>query len=389
MTHSRHPFIVNCTVLLSPVSDPPSTIRLKRFCFLLLVFLIGLGCQSDTSQNTIGVIAPLTGDAAKFGTDLQRGAQLAASALNDTLSEEQGINLRFEDSEADPKAALSAYNKLSSESVDMIIGGMFSNTTLAFAPIAQREDMTVLSPTASDPQVPNTGNHIFTIYPSSTQDGKFLAGVVAESLKVSSVAVVYVQDNTMTSVQEVFKDQVKKRGLRVVGSEQIERGTSNFRTVITKLETQNPDAVFLATYLPEIARFLNQADNLSFNPQVITISTGYNEKLFKLTNKKSDGLILTAPYFEGEGRQKVRKIREKYAKRYNDDLSIWSAYGYDSVILASKAIIRREGNKDIKKALRVVKGNNTITRFEEFTKGGQPKTSLTLIRVKNKQFIKF
>src|ERR1017187_10767635 len=58
----------------------------------------------------IGVILPLTGDAASYGVDCRRGIEMEVDNIR--KQQEHEIDVDFEDSKADPATAVAAFNKL-------------------------------------------------------------------------------------------------------------------------------------------------------------------------------------------------------------------------------------------------------------------------------------
>src|SRR6266568_1649198 len=102
---------------------------------IVMLVVIG-GCSKRGAEDAgikLGVLLPLTGEAASFGQDCQKGIQLALEEAN--LEKGKPITAFFEDSKADPKTAVAAFNKLVGvNKVTAVIGDMFSSTTLAVAP---------------------------------------------------------------------------------------------------------------------------------------------------------------------------------------------------------------------------------------------------------------
>ncbi len=158
----------------------------------VLAVLVVTRRESSAESVRIGAILPLTGDAGSYGVGLERGMELALENVN----EHGGINGRtlgvvVEDSQADPAKAVSAFNKLRTvDGVPMVIGDMFSAGTLAIAPIAERNKVVLLSPSASAVELTEAGDYIFRIYPSDTYDGMYLATYARKEMHAARVAVI-------------------------------------------------------------------------------------------------------------------------------------------------------------------------------------------------------
>ena len=100
--------------------------------------------SSKTSTNTklekikVGVVAPFSGDNAKYGDILRNSFELA-------FETDSNINVIYEDSKFDPKTSLSALNKLIfSDKVHIVLGEVASGNTMAIAPTAEKKQNFVI-----------------------------------------------------------------------------------------------------------------------------------------------------------------------------------------------------------------------------------------------------
>lgn len=358
------------------------------------VILISLLREDVAETVNIGVIAPLTGETGQYGKAFQEGTLFAEDEINARIAEKghRSLVLRFEDSKADAKTAVSAFQKLTTvDKVRMVIGDMFSSTTLAIAPIAQRNGVVLLSPTAAAPEVPATGDHVFTMYPSASYDGRFLGAFIAKKINISSIALLAVQADAMLTVKEEFAKQIKVANIRIVLNENFPPGTDDFRTIALKLKTMNPDGVFVAAHLNEVAQLLVQSRQIQMNSRFITISTAYDESLFALAGDASDGLFLSAPFFDATSNQEpTNTFSASYERRYGTKPNVWAAYGYDVVHIAFTAIQRaKEERLPLHKALLAVSGVPSVTGFSSFKPDRSVEPILRVFLVRNRTFEEF
>ncbi|GAH67412.1 unnamed protein product, partial [marine sediment metagenome] len=138
---------------------------MKRFTNLitartLLIVVSGLliGFLSSCSKKPqeakeieIGAILPLTGDNAVYGVAIKNGIELGVEEISENGGiRGKKITVIFEDDRAEPSQTISAYKKLTQVNrVPLILGGVFSASSLAIAPLAQRDKVVFLSPTSS------------------------------------------------------------------------------------------------------------------------------------------------------------------------------------------------------------------------------------------------
>src|SRR3989338_508239 len=125
----------------------------------------GDATTSKTSAEpiNIGVMLPLSGEAAVMGTPGQRVLQIALKEINDA----GGVNgrplaFKTEDSGCDSDPANKAINKLISvDKVGVVIGLYCSSEVLTAAPVAEQNKVVLLSAGASSPKVTAAGDFIF------------------------------------------------------------------------------------------------------------------------------------------------------------------------------------------------------------------------------------
>lgn len=317
----------------------------------VVVFVMQKGEQPPQEEIKIGAILPLTGDAATYGKALRKGMALAVTEINaagGVLG--KSIVVVYEDSGADPKAAVSAINKLiNADNVSLIVGDMFSSTTLAIAPIAQRNRVVLISPTASAQAVPAVGDHIFTIYPSDAYDGEFVGEHLLQLWpEVQRVAVVFVQAEAMITCKEAFKVAARQH-IQIVAEEAIPPESRDLSLLIPNLMKSKPDAIFIAAHMPETALLIRRARERGMQSRFIGISTCYDPRIFELGGNVIDGLVFSAPYFDAESQSsKVTTFVTNFETIYSEKPNVWAAYGYDVVQIASTAFSKASSEKSLR-----------------------------------------
>lgn len=363
---------------------------------VLVVVAALAGClqtQKKQEEIKIGVIAPLTGDAAIYGNALQKGLDLAKDEIN-TKGGIQGknISLIYEDSQADPKTAISAFNKLVSvDKVSLIIGDMFSSTTLSVAPLAQKNKIVLFSPTASSEEVPKTGDYVFTIYPSDSYDGKFIADFTLNMIHNKTAAIIYVQADAMIGVKDAFKKSFNDGGGKILTEESYAPKTDDFRSILAKIKPLKPEVIFIPGYLEEIVKLLTQAKEIGIESQFITISTAYDEKLFSLANNSAEGLMLSAPFYDPTSKQpEIFAFQESFKKKYGDTPNVWAAYGYDALNIISYAYNNSMANSmPLNIEISKIRNYPGVTGKTTFLENRTVEKQLRIMIVRNKNFTEY
>jgi len=112
----------------------------------------------------IGVIAPLSGPAWNYGEDAINAYNYIVEKFNSSQSELE-IKLVVEDGKCDGKTAASAAQKLINiDNVEVILWWICSVETVPVGKIAQSNQVTLLSPLSSAPEIAEIWNYVFRFY---------------------------------------------------------------------------------------------------------------------------------------------------------------------------------------------------------------------------------
>lgn len=307
--------------------------------FLLIAVNIQ-GCKPSNQTESVakfGVVLPLTGEVAPYGTDCRNGIELAVAEFGGGQGR-TAISALFEDSKNEARAALAATQKLiNSSGVQAIIGDMGSATTLAIAPLAQESKVILLTPTAADPKIPQIGNYIFSIYPSAEEEGSFVATQIPpEQLS----RVVTVRDNTevFIAIEKGFAEGVEQRSGSVVARETLPEDASTIPALAAKVQSQNPTAVFLSGLKDNVARFAQALREQGSTAQLYSQSTMLDTEIGRQYQAALEGMLFSGPKFsEMYEDSAIAEFKKKYKAKFGKPASVWSAYGYDAAKILSKA----------------------------------------------------
>jgi len=237
----------------------------------IAVFLIGIvllaGCAAQTGPGgtapageviKIGFISPLSGDVASYGIGAKKGMELAKKELG-----MDNIQVIVEDSKCEGKEAVTAVNKLILvDGVKAIIGELCSGATLAAAPIAEQNNVVLISPASTSPKVTDAGDYIFRVIPSDALQGDFGANLAYDKGH-RKLAVLYSNEEYGLGFNTVLTESFEGLGGDVVASETFERGAADLRTQVTKIKNAGPDAIYIiSNSLDSAVAVLQQIEEL-------------------------------------------------------------------------------------------------------------------------------
>ena len=203
--------------------------------------------EGELAPFRIGVMESLTGPGETYGSVALQAKQMAVDEINAA----GGINGRMlelivEDSKCSAQDAITAYNKLTDvDGVKIILGTSCSGAMLGAAPLAEADGVVLFSGLATNPDIANAGDYIFRTSMSDAQLG-IDAGNVMWTDGVRTLATISETTDYAEGVRRTSVAQFEKRGGTVVAEERYGSDTTDFRTQLTKLIGENPDALLLA-----------------------------------------------------------------------------------------------------------------------------------------------
>jgi branched-chain amino acid transport system substrate-binding protein len=174
------------------------------------VLLLLLGCSSGGRTVRIGLAGPFTDP---VGAPMLRAAELAVDEINRSGGiGGRPIELITRDDFGDPDSAVSAATFLVDAGVTVVVGHVFSGTTLASAPVYNAARVTQISPSSSSPLVTQAGEFTFRVCPSDLQQGASLARFAAERLGLRRGTILYLNDEYGRGIRATFASEFSQLG---------------------------------------------------------------------------------------------------------------------------------------------------------------------------------
>jgi branched-chain amino acid transport system substrate-binding protein len=316
--------------------------RLLTVVLILAVASIGLilGCAKEQKKIKIGAILPLTGSAAPYGQNAQRGILLALEEINAKGGiKGKKVEVIFEDSKTDPKEAVSALQKLYRiNNIPFIIGDINSTGVLAMAPIAEKNHIILFSPGASNPKISDAGEYIFRNWHSDALEGEVDANFAYNRLGWKKTAVLYVNAAYGAGLAEVFRDTFKKLGGEIVAFEAYEQDAIDMRGQINRILSQNPDGIFLPGWPKEMSVALKQLKELGSKLPILSVQGFDDPSILKLAGIAAEGVIFSIPESPDPNDEMVKHFNVAYKQKFNMEPGVCSAAGYDALKIFMWAI---------------------------------------------------
>ena len=360
---------------------------------LLVVIVFTLGCARDTKEMKIGAILPLTGDAALYGEICKTAADLALEEINAKGGVKGSkLSIVYEDSQADPKLAVNATNKLITvDKVTAIMGAMGSSEVMAIAPILNEKRIVLVSPAATSHEITQAGDYIFRTIVSDVFDGTAMARSAYQDKGIRTVGVLHVTEAGPQGVAEAFVNEFRKLGGTVLTVEKSARGDKDFRTPITRINAQNPDAIYFALYPRETELFVRQVRELGTDRFLMTHQLIDDPEVLGKLGEAADGIVFTTPKLSPEiGGAGVKQFYDKYKQKYVKEPQQFAANSYDAVVLIAKAMEKYGfDSESIKKGLYEVKDYEGASGLLTVDENGDVQQKMSVMEIRDGKTIPY
>jgi branched-chain amino acid transport system substrate-binding protein len=339
----------------------------------------------------VGILAPFSGARAEAGEYFKKGLNLTLNEINSDKEKKYKISLIFEDTQYDPKIAVTTFNKLKDiDHVKYVVGLQGSSEVLAVAPIAEENKIILITPAAQSADISKAGDYIFRTQISLVQEAPFWAKFIATKINNEPLHVLVLNTDYGSSYLDFFTPALKENGGKLGVVEKVDLNNTDFRTQLLKIRFNNPNFVLLITTPKLGGQILKQAKELDIKSTFFATSPIEGEDFIKTGGEATEDILYPYPYNDSSNIISMKSYREKYIAKYNEKPEMLSANIYDTVNLLSLCFERIGDNVDkVKDCLYSIKDYQGASGVLSFDSNGDVVKPLIIKIVKNGQFVPY
>ncbi len=347
-----------------------------RKLVLLLVLglsLLAAGCGGDdeTAQGTteaagttgaaagcegsIGVMAPITGDAGSIGTEQLNWAKFAVARFNE--ENDTSFSLVEGDTQLDPAQASTVGQRFASDDkILAVVGPAGSQEVEAVGPIFTRENLAMVSPSATRTSLTDGSfKTFFRVVPNDDAQAPTDASYIADTLEAKKVMIV----DDQTSYSRPLADGVQKAledADVTVMRESVNQKLTDFSSLVSKVGN-DVDVVFLPWQIAANAQIFGQQLKEQGKDAVLFGSDG----LFSPSDFKIDGAFVSSFAPDITNIESSADLVEAYTAEYGDFGTFGPpTYAATEAVLTAANSICQDGNEPTRDAITERLGDTTI-----------------------------
>lgn len=306
--------------------------------------------ETGTEENSgasgtafkVGVIGPMTGGAAIYGTCVANSAQIAVDEIN-ALGGDIQFDLMVEDDVNDAETSLNAYNALMDDGMQILVGTVTTTPALNVVPQAYEDRVFTITPSASGDDVISIDNNdnVFQICFTDSNQGSRSAQYINEHFPDAKIAIIYKNDDQYSiGIRDNFKSEADARGMSIVYEGTFtEASQTDFNVQLAAAQSAGADLLFLPIYYTPASVILTQANAMGYAPTFF----GVDGMDGILTAKNFDpslaeGVYLLTPFSADAQDEMTQNFVSKYQEAYGEIPNQFGADAYDAIYTLYQAI---------------------------------------------------
>lgn len=362
--------------------------KLLLVLFTLTVFVVSCGTKEEqTERDTIKISVPesLTGEAAQYGTEIKNGIELKFKEINENgglLGKK--VELIIEDTKGDIQEAISvAKNAVSKDKVDFILGEAASAPTEAIAEVANKSKTVMITPAGTVESITVGRPYVFR----ATFIDPYQGVAIAKFLKEKGMNKIVLLTNTSSDysmgVIEAIKKESEKDNLFEIVEYKYTNDDKDFKSILTNVKNQNPDAIVVPDYYNTVGLILSQAKEVGVTSKFIG-GDGWDGITVNFA-KVAEGNIFASQFSVNDTDEKVKSFVEKYKSEYKREPNIFSALAYDAATLLANAILKAEtvDGEKVREALKNTDSDEFVTGAIKFDENNNPIKEVKFLEITN------
>lgn len=356
------------------------------------------GGNSAASKGTeigktfkLGYDLELSGGVAAYGNAGKNGANLAVDEINKAggINGKQ-ITVISKDNKSDnAEAATVVSNLINNDKVNAVIGSMTSGAVKSMTPNVTKGAVPLVTPAGTDDTLTVTNGKVNDyIFRSTFQDsyqGKVLANYTTNELKAKKVVLYY--DNSSDYAKGIAKSFEKTYTGKIVDKVSFQSGDKDFQATLSKIKSEDYDAIVMPGYYNETGLITKQARELGIE-QPILGGDGFADPTF--ITLAGDAAATNVYYVSGYSAKALAneittKFIAAYQAKYKSEPSMFDALAYDAVYMVKQAAedTKAKTSVDVKDGLAKLKGFKGATGDITVDKDHNPVKDAVVVKLEN------
>jgi branched-chain amino acid transport system substrate-binding protein len=274
------------------------------------------------------------------------------------------------------------------DKVKFVFSDATSGVTLAIAPIAEKNKVILFDAIATSDEIIKSGDYVFRNAPSNYKQAIKAVDFIIEDLKIKDIAIIYNQTDYGINLSDKFKNELKTFKIKALYEAGYQDGTTDFKTILSKLKSSNAKAVFVPGNYEETGNMLKQAKEMGITIPFVGTDGAYSPKLIEIAGSAASNFYLTMMGVDARN-DMYNKFVSSYKTKFKTEPDIFTVYGYEAAKILFYAISKC-GNDPVK--VKQYLYSNTFASFTgplKFDGDGEVIRDYVIFKVNKSRFESF
>ena len=295
----------------------------------------------------IGANLELSGYGSAYGLPILDNLRMAADEINDAggLLGGRPIEIVEYDNTSNKTEASAIATRLAGEDIATIIGPASSDMIFASRPTAIESQIPTLYPvgTADELTLDDNGavlDNIFRLAFTYSFQGKAAARFATEHLGATKAVAIIDQSNDYSvGLGEPFMAEFEALGGTIIDQQFYNSGDQDFMGILTALQAQDFDVIYLPGFFTEGGSIIRQARELGITQPILSGHGLASDTLIEIAGAHNiNDLYITSMFHTGSEVAGAQDYIARVTARYGNSPDTFDALSYDAAHLIFAAI---------------------------------------------------
>ena len=309
----------------------------------LAAVLAVLAGELQAADLKIGLLLSQTGPLSSYGVPMKSAAEYAVKLINDA----GGINgnklvVVLEDDTSNPSTFLNGLNRLlEGEKVLALVGPITSGFFQAGGPVVREADASMISPTATAPQLTVGNPAAFRNNPSEDVNIPALLELVKKTNpEIRTIAVIY--DNKEAAdkvIGGLYEKLAPTVGWQVQNVATFLSGQLNYSDIVAKTLRGKPDVVAVAAHAEDAANVARELRRQGYRNLILGGTPTVSQDYIKIGGEAVNGTYVVVPYYQGAKTEQNTRFVAGYSKATGRSaVDPWEASTFECIGMIAQAM---------------------------------------------------
>lgn len=356
-----------------------------------MLVMLGIGGAMAADTIKLGVAGAHSGDLASYGSSALRGAEFVVEQLNakgGILGKK--VEIVAGDEQCKPELSTNVATKMVADKVALVMGHICSGATKAALPIYKDAKMVVMSPSATNPPLTQSGDYPNFFRTIASDDAQAKVEVeFAKKKGFKKLAVLHDKGDYGKGLAEFAKGFIEAdKSLKLVLYEGITPGAVDYSAVIQKIKQSGAEAVIFGGYHPEASKLVSGMRSKKMNIVFISDDGVKDDTFIKVAGKSAEGVFATGPKDVSKNALAIEATAWHKAK-YNADPGAFFLTGVAATQALLNAVAKTSAGdyEALRKALRNELVDTPLGKIKFDDRGDAVGVGFSVFEVKNGVYV--